>query len=181
MQTANFNQLHQAARPRGFGGRARRAYSLIEMLITVLIIQILSGMVIVSVSNVNRAERLSRAGQQVINALRYARVMAMSDGGKAGVEFNATTNIIRVYRGDTKTTVPNTLFSSGTYVVNLNTQMDCSGVTIGTCNLASAPSNPYQINFGNLGGTDNNGTVTLNYGGVSKVITIPLVGEATMQ
>src|SRR5437870_2192120 len=73
-----------------------RAYSLIEMLITVLIIQIISGMVMVNVSQVQTNERLARACEQIVLALRYARLQAMSTGQPGGVEFNVATNSVRV-------------------------------------------------------------------------------------
>jgi Tfp pilus assembly protein FimT len=165
-------------------GKRRRengGYSLIETMITVLIIHMISGMVIVSVSSIQRSEKLSRAGQQVVVALRYARILAMSTGQPAGVEFNTTTNQVRVFQGASATTVNNSMIQSGTYVINFNTQADVNGVTISNALLSSDVTNPYWVVFGTLGGTVNNGSVALNYGGQSVTVQIPLVGDAKVQ
>src|SRR4051794_878434 len=101
--------------PRPTRRRSRRAYSLIEMLITVLIIQIISGMVMVNVSNVQTNERLARACEQIVLALRYARLQAMSTGQPGGVEFNVASNTVRVFQGNAATTVSTSFIRGGTY------------------------------------------------------------------
>ena len=79
---------------------ARRGYSLLEVLCVIVIIQLISGMVVVNVSNVQDNEKLSRASEQIIVAFRYARILAMSTGQPAGVEFDAVGNKVRVFQGD---------------------------------------------------------------------------------
>jgi Tfp pilus assembly protein FimT len=159
----------------------RRGYSLIEVLCTVLIIQIISGMVVVNVSSVQDNEKLSRAAEQIVVALRYARILAMSTGQPAGVEFDTATNQIRVFQGATATTVSNSQILGGTYLINLNTQADICNVKVSSALLSNDNTNPYQVIFGKLGGTLNNGYVTLSYGSCTRTVNIPLVGEATIQ
>jgi Tfp pilus assembly protein FimT len=159
----------------------QRAYSLLEVLITILIIHIISGMVMVNVSTIQTSEKLSRAGEQVVTALRYARTLSMTTGEPAGVEFNMTTNQIRVFQGVSATTVTNNLISGGQYVIDLPTQSEIAGVKITTASLVGNTTNPYWVVFGRLGGTTNNGSVTLTYGQQSKRVVIPLVGEAKVQ
>jgi len=181
-------RLHSLAISRGTSQRLlprrrhlRRAYSLIEMLITVLIIQIISGMIMVNVSNVQTNERLARACEQVVLALRYARLQAMSTGQPGGVEFNVASNNVRVFQGNAATTVSTTFIRGGTYVIDFANQAETSGVKLTGALLSNDATDPYRVTFGNLGGTANNGYITLTYGGVTKTVQIPLVGEAKIQ
>jgi Tfp pilus assembly protein FimT len=177
-------QAHDIFRPRATHGpkrKNRRGYSLLEVLMTVIIIQIISSMAIVSVSNVQPTEQLAMAGQQMVVALRYARMLAMTSGQTAGVEFDTINNTVRVFQGDTQATAPNSLIAGGSYIINLNTQSEISGVMLGQALISQNTSSPYCVTFGKLGGTTNNGYVTLQYGGLSKTVSIPLVGEATVQ
>lgn len=172
------------------GGETRgrghaRAYSLLELLITVLIIQIISSMVVVNVSGVQAQERLQRAANQVITALRYARMLSMSSGQSCGVEFNQATNTIRVFQGASQTTVSDSTMPGGTYVIDLTNQRDISGVKIASCNFFTiTTSNPYQLTFATLGHCTNGGTyatVVLSYGPSHAItVKVPVVGEATV-
>ena len=172
---------HFERRKAGKRRRASGGYSLIEMMITVLIIQMLSGLAMVNVSSIQRSEKLARAGQQVVVALRYARMVAMSSGQPAGVEFDTTTNRVRVFQGAAATTVSNSMIRGGTYVIDFNTQADVNGVTISNALIAADVANPYWVVFGTLGGTVNNGSVNLNYGSQTVTVQIPLVGDAKVQ
>lgn len=177
--------------------RPRRAYSLLEVLITVLIIQIISSMIMVNVSSIQSSERLTRASEKIVVAARYARMCAMATGTAHGIEFAADTNTIRVYKvvngvdglgnpTTTYATVANTLISGGTYVIAMNDDSDLAGVRITGVSYTSSASSPYRITFGNLGGamtvTNNLGAnVTLQFGNQAKTIKFPLVGDATVQ
>jgi Tfp pilus assembly protein FimT len=151
------------------------------VLITVLIIHIISGMVIVNVSGVQTSERLCRAGEEVIAAARYARMLAMTTGQIAGIEFDATTNQVRVFQGASATTAPNSMIPGGSYVINFNTRPEISGVRITAATIVGSTSNPYRVTFGNLGGTNNTGPITLSYGFQSKIVQIPAVGDPTLR
>jgi Tfp pilus assembly protein FimT len=150
-------------------------------LITVLIIHIISGMVMVNVSGIQTSEKLSRGGQQVIAAIRYARMLAMTTGEAAGVEFDATTHRVRVFQGTAATTVNNSLIPGGTYVLDFNGQTEITGIRITAASIVGDTSSPYRITFGTLGGTNNTGSVTLSYGQQSKIVQIPAVGDPTLR
>jgi len=154
---------------------------LIEVLITVLIIHAIAGMIMVNVSNIQTSEKITRGAQQVIVALRYARMVAMTTGQPAGVEFNTATNQVRVFQGAAATTVPNSLIPGGNYIIDFNSQFDVNGTRITAATIVGDTTSPYQVIFGKLGGTNNNGSVTLTYASQSKTISIPVVGDATMQ
>jgi Tfp pilus assembly protein FimT len=166
------------------------------MLITVLIIQIISGMVMVNVGSVQRTERLTRACEQVQIALRYARILAMSSGQQAGVEFDTSTNTFRVFQGPSFTTVSNSMIPSGTYAINLSTSPELSGVKISAATI-SGGSNPYRVIYGSLGGALNTpidvemsterygsaiaANITLNYGTQNMTVRVYQVGEAKIK
>src|SRR5262249_19862489 len=122
-------------------------------------------------------ERVDRAVNETIAALRYARMLSMASGQSCGVEFNTQASTIRVFKGATMTTVPNSQIRGGTYVIDLNNQTNVRGVRITQALIANDASNPYQVWFGTLGQTSNNGYVTFTYGTASRSITIPTVGE----
>jgi Tfp pilus assembly protein FimT len=156
---------------------------------TSLIIQIIAGMVAVSVSNVATAERTSYAGQEVITALRYARQLAQSSGTPCGVVFDATNQKISVFRGTPDAVVPNNAMPRGTYTVDLNSQANTQGVKITSVSLAGDPGNN-MVYYGTtqpksgvrgLGSTTNNGFVVLGEGAGSVTVSIPVIGEPTLK
>ena len=184
------------SRNRDFGPRrpshqgARHAYSLIEMLITILIIQVIAGMIGVSVSTVASTERTSFASQEIITALRYARQLAQTSGTPCGVIFDSVNQQVKVFRGNTSTIAANTGMPGGQYIINLTQQADTGGVQLSTISLAGPASNNV-VTYGNIGATSgeakglgstaNSGFVIVQRGTATKTITIPHVGEATAQ
>jgi Tfp pilus assembly protein FimT len=155
------------------------------MLITVFIIQIISVCAVMSVSHVEAGERTERAANEVVVALRYARMLAMSSGQIAGVEFDADNQNIRVFQGPSFATVPNSQMPGGLYIINLALQQDVKGVkvasaTLGSDAAAANVASPFRVVFGNMGGTGNSGTVTLEYARHSstRIVNISAVGDA---
>jgi len=169
--------------------RRRRGYSLIEVLMTSLIIQIIAGMVAVSVSHVAETERTSYAGQEAVSALRYARQLAQTTGTPCGVIFDNTTQQIKVFRGTTSTIVSDSAIPGGQYIVNLTTQANTNGVKISSISLAGAAGTK-TVTYGNigatsgapkgLGSTNNNGFIKLSIGGATKTVSIPSAGDPTL-
>jgi Tfp pilus assembly protein FimT len=168
---------------------ARGGYSLIEVLMTSLIIQIIAGMVAVSVSNVAATERCSYAGQEVISAIRYARQLAQTSGTPCGVVFDSTHQQIKVFRGTTATIAPNAAMPGGLYIVDLASQANTRGVTISSVSLAGSLNNNV-LTYGNigttshmikgLGSTTNTGFVVLTEGSGATKVNIPSAGEPTV-
>jgi Tfp pilus assembly protein FimT len=167
----------------------RRGYSLIEVLMTTLIIQMIAGMVSVSVSNVAATERANYAGQEAITAIRYARQLAQSDGTPCGVIFDAANQQIRVFRGTPSTTAVNSAIPGGQYIIKLAQQANTTGVKITSVSLAGPPQNNV-VTYGNigaisgtakgLGSTVNTGFVVLSNGEGTTKVWIPAAGEPTL-
>jgi Tfp pilus assembly protein FimT len=169
--------------------RGRGGYSLIEVLMTSLIVQIIAGMVSVSVSNVAATERCSYAGQEAISAIRYARQLAQTSGTPCGVIFDSARQQIRVFRGTTTTTAPNAAMPGGLYIVDLASQANTRGVTISSVSLAGTLNNNV-VTYGNvgttshvtkgLGSTTNTGFVILSEGSGATKVNIHSAGEPTL-
>jgi prepilin-type N-terminal cleavage/methylation domain-containing protein len=135
-------------------------FSLIEVMASVAIIAIASGLVIVDSTSTDATTRLDRAGDEVVAALRFARVEAMGHGETVinadgspttqpstayGVAFDTSANSITVYTTTWDTnhnlwTLPGTaisgdMYPNGNYVINFNTQPELQGVTIASVHL----------------------------------------------
>jgi Tfp pilus assembly protein FimT len=168
----------------------RRGYSLIEMLLTILLIQIIGGLVAVQVSSATATERTNYASQETISALRYARQLALSTGQPAGVSFDNTNQTITVFKrvNNQNVTVTNAALMGGQYVINLKTRANVSGTTVSNINLAGGGK---IVTYGLIGGTSamprglgstaNNGTITLKSGASTITILVPDAGEPSVQ
>jgi Tfp pilus assembly protein FimT len=167
----------------------RRGYSLIEVLLTSLIIQIIAGMVSVSVSSVAATERTNYAGQETVTALRYARQLAQTDGVPCGVIFDSANQQIKVFRGTTSTIATNNAIPGGQYIINLTQQANTTGVKITSISL-TGPAQNAIVTYGNigtssgvakgLGSTVNTGFVVLSDGNAATKVWIPAAGEPTL-
>lgn len=189
---------------RAESGEWRRAgFSLIEIMACLVIMGVVSSMVMVDSVSTDATERLDRAAQEVLSAVRYARVEATAHGQTVsgtlqpsdayGVQFNTTADTVTVYHSTWNSTswslpgtaVSNPMFSTGTYVLNLMTQPDCAGVTIsavnlcGTTDTSNNTASPYVCQFRPFGRAENYGTITLSYGTYTRTVTIPQVGDAS--
>ncbi len=189
--------------------RRRRAFTLLEVLLTVLIIGIISSMVAVNVSSGDAATRLDRAAQMIIAACRYARIQSLghsqanltgttaTPSNAYGIQIDTAANTVTVYRatyntGTSKWNLPGTavsdsLFGTGTCVLSFSTLATCSGVKItavslnGTTDTSANTSSPYYCQYHPFGDALNYGStaITLSYGGQTRTINIPQVGDAT--
>jgi prepilin-type N-terminal cleavage/methylation domain-containing protein len=189
--------------------RRRRGYTLIETLLSVLIISFMSTLVLVNDGTDDASTRLDRAAQTIIAALRYSRMLAMGHGQTTGsslqptdaygVQINSAANTLTVYHttwnsGTSEWNLPGTaltdgLFSSDNCVINLATDPAYAGVTIsavsltGTADTTPNTASPYYCQYRPFGDTENPGTanaaITLSYGGLTRSIKIPAVGDPT--
>jgi prepilin-type N-terminal cleavage/methylation domain-containing protein len=169
-------------------GRFPRAgYTLLEMLMALLIIQMISGFVLYSVSAANNGSRLDLLSKRATGALRYARMLAMSSGKTVNVDFNLTSQTINVYLGAATTPVSNALFPGGKCSMNLKSDQGLSGTAISA--VSNAPAAPvagataYRVTYGVLGTRTNSpsfaqpATVTFTCGSGSATLTIPNAGD----
>ena len=127
-------------RTNSIGRRTQRStmggYSLMEMLVTLIVIQAIAGMIGISVSSVASTERLSFTAQEIISAIRYARQLAQTSGTPCGVIFDSVNQQVKVFRGSASTIAPNAAMPGGQYIINLLQQVDTGGVQLTTISLA---------------------------------------------
>ncbi|HWB54248.1 MAG TPA: prepilin-type N-terminal cleavage/methylation domain-containing protein [Tepidisphaeraceae bacterium] len=180
-------------------------FTLIEVMASVTILAIASGLVIVNCAASDSTERLDRAADQVVAALRFARVEAMGHGNAVsgtdqpqteyGVSFDTSANTVTVYSTTwnsgwgTHSTVSSDMYTGGSYVIDFDNQVDVKGVTISSVHLTGSSdtqdntSSPYVCQYTPFGQAENYGSqtaaITLSYGGYTRTISIPQVGDAS--
>jgi Tfp pilus assembly protein FimT len=151
-----------------------------EVLVVLVILGVSAKIAVDSISSTDAALRADRAARECLTAVRYARSQAFTSGNTCGVRFNTSTKTFYVWRANTPGTAMSTnLFGNGTYTVDLTNNIELKGVTM-TVTLSGASSNPYDLSFTTLGATSNTGTIVFTYAGKSKTVTIPAVGDPTL-
>ena len=192
--------MHPAAHPYAPRNTAARAgWSLIETMACLVIISVVSAMAVVNTDSQDVSSRLDRAAQEIVSALRYARMEAMGHGQTLGattqptdlfygVQFDTDANTVTVYsttwNSSTSTwTLPGTamtgsdlIYAGGKYIINFNTDPDVQGVTItsvhlvGTSDTLANTVSPYVCQYKPFGEAE-------NYGSATAAITISYAGS----
>jgi prepilin-type N-terminal cleavage/methylation domain-containing protein len=160
------------------GARRVRGFTLIEMLLVLMVMAITAVLALDAISETDANFKADRAAREACTALLYARSMSITYGGSYGVEFDTVNNRFQVFLTTGSNVVAQTLNGSGTYVVNLS-RPELAGTTM-TPTITGAAANPYDVIFAPLGSTVNNGTVVFTYAGKRRTVTIPKVGEPTI-
>lgn len=157
-----------------------RGFTLLEVMIAVTILAIMATLGLDMIADNDAAMRAERAARECVAAIRAARTLAITTGANAGVEFNVGQKKFHVYGANTPgTPVSNSLCAGGTYIVSLTTNRELSGVTMQVA-LNGVSTDPGDLQFTPRGATANDGSVTFTYGGRTRVVTIPIVGDPTM-
>jgi len=169
--------------------RAPGAYSLIEMLIALLIIQIIASFVAVSIQSINGAGHVDQVNKRLTGIIRYARMMAMSSGQPCHVDFSITNQTVKVFLGTSTTPVDNAMFPGGQCVLSLNSDQGIAGskfTSIANCaSTTVAGVTTYRCTFGALGTRTNAPTfnlpmtVNFKWGKENASVIIPNVGDPT--
>jgi Tfp pilus assembly protein FimT len=156
---------------------ACRGFTVIEVLAILIILSVTAKLAVDSVGDADAGLRAERAARETAGAIRYARCKAMTDGVNYKVRFNVASKTISVV--DTSNTVVAAPVPGSSMLINLTGNSDVSGVTM-SCSLSGDTSDPYDVIYWPAGGTSNSGTVTFTYGGKSRTLTIPGVGDPTI-
>jgi type II secretory pathway pseudopilin PulG len=149
------------------------------MMMVVVILGITATISVDYLAKTEAALRADRAAREAVTALRYARMMSVTTGGTYGVEFDTTNKRFQVFHTTGSNVVTQSLAGGGTYVINL-TNTELNGTTM-TVTITGDATNPYDLTYNGLGSTTNTGTVVFSYGGYTKTVTIPAVGDPTIQ
>ncbi|HUO10466.1 MAG TPA: GspH/FimT family pseudopilin [Phycisphaerae bacterium] len=157
----------------------RRGLTLVELLMVLLILAIAATIGMDALANTEAGLRADRAAREAVTAIKYARTLSVTTGGTYGVEFNTATAQFQVFQTTGSNVVPQPMNAGGTYVVKLS-QAELAGTTI-TVSLTGLSTNPYDLTYAPLGTASSSGTVVFSCAGVTKTVTIPAVGDPTIQ
>ena len=156
--------------------------TLVEVMATVVILGIGGTVALDAVSGSEANYRATRAAEETVAALRYARLLAMSTGNLCGVEFNSSLKTVSVYTmiGSTQTWVTNPFgrATGSTYQIQLATDPALLNVAM-SVNMPSDATNPYDCVYNQLGATTNTGTIKFTYAQGQSTVTIASVADAT--
>jgi prepilin-type N-terminal cleavage/methylation domain-containing protein len=155
-----------------------RGFTLIEILIVLIITAITATLALDAVANTDASLKADRAAREACTALRYARAMTLSYGASYGVEFDTANNRFQVFQTTGSNVVTQSLNGTGTYVISLSSP-ELARTTMAVT-IAGDATNPYDVVFAPLGSTNNTGTVVFTYAGKSRTVTIPKLGDPTI-
>lgn len=163
------------------GKKNRRAFTTIELLAVIVILGVCAKLVVGLLSESDAVMRADRAAKECVTAIRYARTLAFTSGNVCGVRFNTSTRTFSVWQNNTPgTAVTNPMAGNGgSLVIDLANARELAGTTM-TVSLSGDASNPYDLSYTALGATSNTGTITFTYAGKTKVVTVPAVGDPTL-
>jgi type II secretory pathway pseudopilin PulG len=156
-----------------------------EVMLVLLIMSIAAVLSLDAISGFEAAQRPERAARESLTFFRLARNLAMTTGKRTRVSIDTANRTVTVawnqsgdWNGTTGTfvTAANSMTSSGTCVLNLNSSRELTGTTI-----SLNPSTATEFDYTALGNCARTGTVTFTYGGRSKSLTIAKVGDPTLQ
>lgn len=160
--------------------KQNQAFSLIEILIVVTILGISATLGMDLIAATEATLRADRAARECQTALRVARSLALTSGNTCGVRFDTTTKQFWVWQNATPATpISSSITSGGTYLVDLKNTRDVTGVGMSIA-IPTDATNPYDVQYTALGATTNKGTATFSYGGKQRVVTIPALGDPTI-
>lgn len=103
--------------------RDESGFTLIELVVTIMVVSIITGVVSVSVDSVNEDTRISNAVTRALSDLRYAQEMAMTHRRQVNVAISPSGNHYAATWGDTGASLPSPMgggalsvtFGSGQY------------------------------------------------------------------
>ena len=159
----------------------RRAFTIIEMLIVILIMSIVSVLGMDTISEFEAGQRAQRASLEILAFFRYARNLAMTTGNNAEVKLDTVNNTFAVYlmsNGTSWDTTPyaQSMTSGGTMLINLNAERELSGVT-----MSVAPTTATAFIYQPLGTCTVTGVISFTFGSKVSTVTVPAVGDPQVQ
>lgn len=153
-----------------------RGFTLIELIITFLIIGILSVVIVTDLVSSSATAKIESARFRIKSDIIYAQNLSMAEQVNHGVIFTPASNSYSVYRQTTGNIINNPLTGTA-FTVNFNTDLELKGVDIVSCSFGDPNTN--QVEFNNFGipsdGTtalSANGTVSLSFSGLNVIVTV---------
>ncbi len=156
-----------------------KALTLIEVLVVLVLMGIALSLAVVSIRDWSVHSKLDGAAKQIVQALRFAQGQAMVTGDDAAVEFDANAETLRCVRsvGDPPYANLNDPLTKRPYAIDLVASAQ-AGVNISSVNFDGDAT----VTFNKDGAPSEGGTVVLQYGQMSRTITItPVSGKIVVQ
>lgn len=159
----------------------RRGFTLLEVLITLVIIAITAVISVDTIATFEANQRADRGAREAVGFFRFARHLAMTTGKTAEVRINTTTRTLGVYwmsNGTSYDATPyaQSMAAGGQMVINLATQNELAGTT-----LSVVPGNATDFAYGPLGSCSTTATITFTIGSHYRTLVVPKVGDPTIQ
>lgn len=164
------------------GARPNRpAFTVMELMLVMLIMAILAVLGMDAIAEFEAAQRADRAARESLAFFRLARNLAMTTGKKAKVVVDTSGKTVSVYWQSNGTSYDTTAYtnnmvSGGTSVLNLTNARELTGTSV-----SLNPSGTTYFEYSALGNCAQTGTVSFTYGGKSKSLVVPNVGDPQLQ
>lgn len=166
-----------------FRMRSNKAFTLIELLITITLLSLVAVAVSVSLSGLGK-HILQGAADKMVSDIRLAQQLAVSRHVSCGISFNPAGNSYFMYVGDTGTRVGDSLVRGRDLEIDYDTDKPYKGVDLVSTNFGDQLSFdymgvPYDSTPAELAST---GTITLSAGGSQAYVDIsPNTGEVSVR
>jgi len=159
----------------------RRAFTLVEMLLVILIMAIIATLGLDAIANFEAAQRADRACRESLTFFRFARSLAQTTGKKAKVTVDTTNKTFAIYWQSNGTSYDTTPYSTGivaggNWTLNINSAHELVGTSVSV-----TPNTITYFEYGPLGTCNQTGTVAFSYAGLTKSLVVPAVGDPTVQ
>jgi prepilin-type N-terminal cleavage/methylation domain-containing protein len=159
-------------------GAFRAGFTLVEIMLVLLVIAISATLSIDLIADYDAHQRSERAARYSVQFLRYARNLAMTTGKNAKLTVNATNGTFAVYWQSNGTSydptpVSQSLMGTGSMSIAVGSRQDLVGTTV-------SPTATTDFIYNPLGSCNVAGTLTFTCGGVGQSVTIPVVGEPSL-
>ena len=175
--------------------RHQQGISYIEIMVVVVILGIIAVVAIPNLGS-NDQRKLDIAAEEIVQAIRFARIEAMRTDISYGVFFSSSNDNAKVYRLLSEVAIYDVYHpvDKKLYTLNLKNNSATAGVDFQSSGLyfGGSGSNREYLSFNTNGnpiytnsGTDyllDSATITLGYSGQTRVISVgPMTGRVTVQ
>ena len=154
----------------------KNGFTLIEAVMTLVIIGILAAIALPAIGPSLSALRLEAARQKLQGDIIYSQALSVTQQVNHGVIFNPGSNTYSVYRQTTSNIVNNPL-TGKPFTVNYSSDSDLKGVSLVSTSFGSPTSD--RVEFDSFGAPSDgttalaaDGTVTLSAGGANATMTV---------
>ncbi len=145
-----------------------RAFTVIETIIVIVIVAILAATAIPAFVSSHNTLKIESAYKQLMQDIRYTRQLAIASQVTHGISFNPSLDSYFLYRQDTSNVIKDPATQKPFSVTYASGPF--SGVNLVSTTFTVPETD--TLEFNSLGAPSGGGTVTLNFNGITKTITV---------